>query len=85
MNSVLVVRYGDGSKQNLFIMLFHVISCAPFEDSNFVRTTSREDRFHRNGLIPWPWEGHAPHFHNDGHESTQLLAVKPMAEVVAGA
>lgn len=28
-------------------------------------------------------KGHAPHFHNDGHESTQVVAVKPTLEMVA--
>lgn len=69
----------DDRAMSCFPSYFHVVTAQQLknalEAAGFQVLVAREDRH----------PGHAPHFHNNGHESTQLVAVKRMPEAVAGA
>eukprot|EP00435_Cladocopium_sp_Y103_P076037 s49_g74.t1 len=69
----------DDRAMSCFPSYFHVVTAQQLknalEAAGFQVLVAREDRH----------PGHAPHFHNNGHESTQLVAVKRMPEAVIAA
>lgn len=67
----------DERAMSCFPSYFHVVSATQMklalEAAGFKILLAQEDRH----------PGHAPHFHNDGRESTQVVAFKPTLEMLA--